>query len=96
MDQAQLDQALKDAQLSDWEASPELLHKRYGFGTFADAMAFMQACVAAIDELDHHPEWSNVYNSVTVNLRTHDAGNMVTDKDIKLAAILDGAAAKLS
>ena len=47
-------------------------------------MAFMQSCVEEIDELNHHPEWSNVYNSVSVSLRTHDAGNVVTDKDISL------------
>jgi 4a-hydroxytetrahydrobiopterin dehydratase len=49
----------------------------------------MNECVDSIDSLNHHPEWSNSYNKVYVILKTHDAGNVVTDKDYALAAILE-------
>ncbi len=51
---------------------------------------WMVRASAAIEALNHHPEWTNVYNKVKVVLRTHDAGNTVTDKDRELAALLDG------
>jgi 4a-hydroxytetrahydrobiopterin dehydratase len=50
----------------------------------------MQRASVVIGELDHHPEWTNVYNRVAVSLCTHDAGNVVTQKDYDLAAALDG------
>jgi 4a-hydroxytetrahydrobiopterin dehydratase len=54
------------------------------------AMAFMQQASAKISELNHHPEWCNVYNKINVRLTTHDANNTVTDKDRKLADLMDG------
>jgi 4a-hydroxytetrahydrobiopterin dehydratase len=49
----------------------------------------MQSAVAAIDKLDHHPDWANVYNRVTVDLSTHDAGG-ITSKDLELGELLEG------
>ena len=59
------------------------------FPSFATAMAFMHACAPRIDALNHHPEWSNVYDKVAVRLATHDAGNRVTALDVQLATLLD-------
>jgi 4a-hydroxytetrahydrobiopterin dehydratase len=55
----------------------------------------MQAAAEGISQMNHHPEWSNVYNRVEVTLRTHDAGNTVTDKDYKLAEWLDEVFSKM-
>ena len=52
-------------------------------------MAWMVKAAFAIEKLNHHPEWSNVYNKVSVSLTTHDAGNTITDKDRELAKALD-------
>jgi 4a-hydroxytetrahydrobiopterin dehydratase len=65
------------------------LQKSFVFESFEDALFWMLRCSYDIVEMDHHPEWKNVYNRVEVTLRTHDAGNMVTDKDRALAQILD-------
>jgi len=65
------------------------LTKTFQFKTFEDAMIWMLRCSFDIAVLDHHPEWKNVHNSVEVTLKTRDAGNTVTDKDHKLAELLD-------
>ena len=72
-----------------WKEENDALVKEFKFKDFAEAMAWMVKAGYAIEKLDHHPEWSNVYNKVTVRLTTHDAGNTVTDKDRQLAEILD-------
>lgn len=64
--------------------------KTFEFASFASAIAWMVKASFAIEKLNHHPEWTNVYNKVHVVLTTHDAGNTVTDKDRKLATVLDG------
>ncbi|MEM7695315.1 MAG: 4a-hydroxytetrahydrobiopterin dehydratase [Pseudomonadota bacterium] len=61
------------------------------FGGFAEAFAFMTHVAIAAEKADHHPEWSNVYNTVTIRLTTHDAGGL-TQKDIDLATVIDKAA----
>lgn len=61
------------------------------FKDFNKAFAFMTAVAAKADEMDHHPEWSNVYNQVSIHLTTHDAGGL-TEKDITLARYIDAAA----
>ena len=73
----------------DWKEENNKLTKTFTFKTFGDAMAWMIKASYPIEKMNHHPEWSNVYNRVTVSLCTHDAGNIVTDKDRKLAEILD-------
>jgi len=54
-----------------------------------DAMHWMQKASAEVEKLNHHPKWTNMYNTVEVQLSTHDAGNIVTDKDWELARILE-------
>lgn len=75
--------------LPGWSGDINGLTRTYRFADFTAAMAFMQAVAPAIDALNHHPEWSNVYNRVSVTLRTHDAGDRVTELDVKLARLLD-------
>lgn len=73
----------------DWKEENNKLHKTFVFKDFAEAMAWMVKAAFAIEKLNHHPEWTNVYNRVSVSLCTHDAGNVVTDKDRELAKVLD-------
>lgn len=73
----------------NWTEENNKLQRKFKFESFMQAMEFMQRASREIDAMDHHPEWSNVYNTVDVTLCTHDAGNTVTDKDRKLADVLD-------
>ncbi len=70
--------------LPGWSGDTHGLIRTYRFADFTAAMAFMQAAAPAIDALNHHPEWSNVYNRVTVDLVTHDAKG-ITALDFDLA-----------
>ncbi len=72
-----------------WEERDGALHRTFHFGNFADAMTFMVRCAFHAEAMDHHPEWTNVYNKVMVRLTTHDAGNTVTEKDRELARRMD-------
>ncbi|MDX5320260.1 MAG: 4a-hydroxytetrahydrobiopterin dehydratase [Bacteroidota bacterium] len=72
-----------------WKEENNALHRTYEFKTFVAAIAFMVNAAMHIDQMNHHPEWTNVYNRVSVRLTTHDAGNTVTDKDRQLAELLD-------
>lgn len=67
------------------------MEKKFIFKDFAQAFGFMTQVALAAERQDHHPEWSNVWNKVSVRLSTHDAG-CVTDKDIRLAKAIDDAA----
>lgn len=80
------------ADLPGWTHRDGALHRAWRFGSFRDAIAFMAAAAPGIDALDHHPEWSNVYDRVSVRLTTHDAGALVTARDVALARLLDGIA----
>ena len=80
--------------LPGWSVKDGKLHREYKFPDFGHAMGFMMTAAPAIERLDHHPEWANVYNRVTVDLTTHDAGG-ISAKDLKLAALLDSFAGKL-
>jgi len=80
--------------LPDWSIVGGKLHREYRFPDFAHAMGFLMTAAPSIERLDHHPEWSNVYNRVTVDLTTHDAGG-ITRKDLALAALLECIANKL-
>jgi 4a-hydroxytetrahydrobiopterin dehydratase len=68
----------------DWTRSGNRLIRKFEFGSFASAIAFMVEVSLFCEKTDHHPEWKNIYNSVFVELTTHDAGD-VTPKDIALA-----------
>jgi len=61
------------------------LSATFKFKDFSQAFAFMTEVAIAAEKQNHHPNWSNVWNTVEVNLNTHDAGDIVTDKDHKLA-----------
>jgi len=75
--------------MSNWTESNNALQKTFTFKSFGDAMAWMIKASYIIEKMDHHPEWTNIYNKVHVRLTTHDAGNTISDKDRLLAAALD-------
>ena len=72
-----------------WKEENNKLTKTFQFRNFSEAFAFMTRVAMIAEKMDHHPNWSNVYNRVTIELSTHDAGNIVTDKDKKLAEAID-------
>lgn len=72
-----------------WREEDNKLKKTFQFKDFSEAFAFMTRVALAAEKIDHHPNWSNVYNKVEIELNTHDAGDVVTEKDKKLAAIID-------
>lgn len=76
-----------------WKEENNTLTRTFEFKDFREAFAFMTQVAAIADEMDHHPEWTNVYNKVSFKLSTHDAGDIVTDKDCALAEAIDRAAA---
>lgn len=85
-----------DAALSElplWAAAQgrDAIVRRLRFKDFAEAFAFMTKVAAKAEAMDHHPEWSNVYNRVEVLLTTHDAGG-VTALDVELARFVDSVA----
>lgn len=63
--------------------------KEFKFLNFVEAWGFMSQVALVAEKMNHHPEWTNVYNLVTITLRTHDEGNTLTDKDYKLADKID-------
>ncbi|MGB3800682.1 MAG: 4a-hydroxytetrahydrobiopterin dehydratase [Lewinella sp.] len=73
-----------------WTEKDNALHREFNFKDFRQAFAFMTEAAFAAEKMNHHPDWTNVYNRVTVKLNTHDAGNTVTDRDRKLAEQMDG------
>ncbi|MBI5120554.1 MAG: 4a-hydroxytetrahydrobiopterin dehydratase [Rhodospirillales bacterium] len=79
--------------MSGWRvvAGRDAIRKTYQFKSFSEAFGFMTRVALAAEKLDHHPEWSNIYNRVDLVLATHDAQG-VTDKDIALALAADQAA----
>ena len=82
------------AKLPGWSVANGKLHREYKFAGFPEAFGFMATAAPTIQKMDHHPEWFNVYNRVTVDLSTHDAGG-ITQKDIELATLLESIAKKL-
>jgi len=80
--------------LSGWAITQHKIHKDYKFADFVHAFGFMATSAMAIEKMNHHPEWFNVYNKVIIDLSTHDAGG-VTAKDVELAKLLDSVAARL-
>lgn len=74
------------ATLPGWELwDGTLLAKDFTFGSFREALSFMVRAGFEAEAMDHHPDWTNVYNRVAVRLNTHDAGGRVTAKDVELA-----------
>ena len=73
-----------------WEKKENSLYRKFEFRNFSEAFAFMTRVAFIAEKMDHHPLWTNVYNTVEIWLSTHDAGDIVTDKDHKLAKKIDG------
>jgi len=76
--------------LREWHDVPgrDAIQRRFAFADFNEAFAFMTRVALLAEKMDHHPEWSNVYNKVDVTLSTHDAGG-VTEKDIAMATAME-------
>ena len=72
-----------------WKEENNKLYRKFQFKDFSEAFAFMTRVALVAEKMDHHPLWTNVWNTVEVWLSTHDAGDVVTDKDRKLAAAID-------
>jgi len=72
-----------------WEEKDNQLYKKFEFRNFSEAFGFMTRVAIEAEKMNHHPLWTNVYNRVEFWLCTHDAGDIVTEKDHKLAAKID-------
>ncbi len=72
-----------------WEEKNNKLYKKFEFKNFSEAFGFMTRVALAAEKMDHHPLWTNVYNEVEIWLNTHDAGDIITEKDRKLSAKID-------
>ncbi len=90
--QAQVDEAL--ASLEGWSGDTGSIQKEYRFADFRQAVAFIVGIAFEAERRNHHPELQNVYNRVHLTLRTHDAGDRVTGKDVDLADACNAVAAR--
>ena len=86
LSQIDIDEQLKN--LPGWSIVNEKLHKEFQFESFNQAFGFMTRAAMEIEKMNHHPEWFNVYNRITIDLTTHDAGG-ITKNDVNLAKILN-------
>lgn len=73
----------------NWKEESNTLTKSFKFKDFVEAWSFMTKVAMVAEKMNHHPEWSNVYNTVNIKLTTHDKGNTITEKDRKLAEKID-------
>lgn len=80
--------------LTQWRVAEGKLHREYRFADFVQAFQFMAAAALRAEAMNHHPEWSNVYNQVAIDLVTHDAGG-ITAEDLRLAGEFEEIARKL-
>lgn len=81
------------SQLVGWEIAAGKLHREYQFRDFIEAWGFMSSAALVVQQMDHHPEWSNVYHTVRIDLMTHSAGGL-TRNDIELAKKIEAIAAR--
>ncbi len=81
----------KLGQVSGWSVAEGKLHKQFQFDSFVSAFGWMSSVALVAETMGHHPEWANVYNRVTVDLMTHDAGGL-TEMDFNLAQRMDALA----
>ena len=72
-----------------WTETNNTLYKKFEFADFSEAFAFMTRVAIEAEKMNHHPLWTNVWNKVEIWLSTHDAGDIVTEKDKKLAEKID-------
>jgi 4a-hydroxytetrahydrobiopterin dehydratase len=75
--------------MDSWQEKENALYRKFQFKNFSEAFAFMTRVAFIAERMDHHPRWTNVWNTVEMWLNTHDAGNTVTEKDRKLAQKID-------
>ena len=73
----------------NWKEENNALKREFKFKNFVEAWAFMSKVALIAEKMNHHPEWSNVYNTVNITLTTHDQGNTITEKDRELAKKID-------
>ena len=86
LSESDIDEELK--KLSGWNVKDGKLHKEFQFDNFNQAFGFMTRAAMEIEKMNHHPEWFNVYNRITVDLTTHESGG-ITNNDVNLAKILN-------
>ena len=86
LSQTEIDNELKN--LPGWKIKNKKLHKEFLFENFNQAFGFMTRAAMEIEKMNHHPEWFNVYNKITIELTTHDMGG-ITKNDVNLAKILN-------
>jgi 4a-hydroxytetrahydrobiopterin dehydratase len=86
LSELEIEEELK--KLTGWSVKNNKLHKEFKFNNFNQAFGFMTRAAMEIEKMNHHPEWFNVYNRITVELTTHDAGG-ITKNDVNLARILN-------
>jgi len=72
-----------------WEEKDNALYRKFQFNDFSEAFAFMTRVALAAEKMNHHPRWTNVWNTVEIWLNTHDAGDVVTNKDRQLSRKID-------
>ena len=82
------------SRLGGWELVGGKLHREYKFRDFVEAWGFMTSAALVVQQMDHHPEWSNVYHTVKIDLVTHDIGG-VSRRDVELAEKLEALAGRL-
>ena len=93
MTSAQIESELKN--LQDWELKNDKLHRELKFKNFVQAFGFMTQVAILAQEMDHHPEWFNVYSRVTIDLTTHEA-NGISTRDFELAQKIDKVVTSMS
>ena len=86
LSESEIDEELK--KITGWNVKEDKLHKEFQFDNFNQAFGFMTRAAMEIEKMNHHPEWFNVYNRITVDLTTHEAGG-ITNNDVNLAKILN-------
>ncbi|MCA9836435.1 MAG: 4a-hydroxytetrahydrobiopterin dehydratase [Trueperaceae bacterium] len=82
----EIDKELKS--LTDWSVKDQKLYRKFTFGNFVEAFGFMTKVALEAEKKNHHPEWSNVYKTVEINLTTHDVGGL-SDLDVELAKVIN-------
>lgn len=82
------------SQLAGWKVAGGKLHREYRFRDFVEAWGFLSSAALVIQQMDHHPEWSNVWADVRIDLVTHDAGG-ITRMDVELARRIEALASRI-
>src|ERR1700722_6861891 len=88
LSESEIEARLESKELAGWKSIDGKLHKSYRFHDFVEAWGFMSRAALAAEKMDHHPDWSNVWNKVTVDLSTHSAGGL-TKNDFELAGKME-------